>query len=348
MSVASKGYRYSRCGPIASVLKLDNFSVNPNASDAHVVVKMLHAPIHRTDASVINGTCLGRQSVGQASAVPSCIIDQFPRTGGFEGVGVVVDAARSARVKSGDLVWISPSSGVGTWATHIAVSGDHVHKLPQSVTKDRLPLAACSTALITGNRMIQDFSRPAKDEVVIISGASSLTALAAANVAKRNGAIVIAASTPGQRFDSAKTRFADLAADVVEYTSSGAKNASRIAGERRVALFLNGTGGKYFNDFARIVGRNGTTVTYGAQNGFGLMWAAGNQILSGANHVGFFAPRYLSRLDYAQRQKVLEEALDGQSSLKYPVEAVTSLEALGEGAWDKAYLAGGKKYVFAF
>ena len=345
MSTAAKGYRYHRCGPISSVLKLENFTANIANADKDVVLKVTHAPIHRTDAAVINGTALGRQALTQSSIAPSCNTTAFPRVGGYEGLATVVNAGRSKRVKAGDAVWISPSAGVGAWASHVVANGEHVHVLPSGLAAPQLSLAACATNLITGQRLMsREYSRIGKDSVVLLNGGSSLTALVATATAAKQGATVIAAAAPGPRFAAAKARLtAAGAAAVVEYNPAGAKAAKAAAGSKRIALFANGVGGMYFNDFARLV--HGTCITYGAQHSFGLMWSGGHQIFNDMEHIGFFAPKYLAKLSYEERQAVFEAAI-ANAGLNYPVEAVKSLDALTSSAWDATVLEGGKKHVF--
>ena len=191
------------------------------------------------------------------------------------------------------------------------------------------------------------FANVRPGDVVLVNGGSSLVALAAVATAKQKGATVIAAVSAGDRFAAAKSRLQQArAAEVVEYTSKGAQAAKAAANGKRVALFANGAGGPSFNDFFRLLGPDGSCVTYGAQNGVGLMWAGSHQIFNGTKHLGFFAPRVLSEMSYDDRQAALVEAWK-LSNLKYPVESVKSLDGLG-AAWDDMYVNGGKKFVFAF
>uniref|UniRef100_A0A7S1LQJ2 Alcohol dehydrogenase-like N-terminal domain-containing protein n=1 Tax=Neobodo designis TaxID=312471 RepID=A0A7S1LQJ2_NEODS len=347
MSAASKGFRYCRTGPLPSVLKLEAFSASAVDLEKQVLVKMAYAPIHRTDAAIINGTALGRLSPTQATATPAVNAGLFPRIGGHEGIGVVVDAGRSQHLRAGDRVWISPSASTGTWATHVVADSQFVHALPTSVDTKSLPLASCATALFAAKQILsRQYAKIEAGDVVLVNGGSSLTAAAIVFHAKAAGAQVVAAVAPGSRFAAAKSRLADLGASaIVEYNPKGAREVAKLVGDKRVALFANGVGGPAFNDFARLV--RGTCVTYGAQHGAGIMWSGGHQIFNGMDHVGFFAPRALSKMTLQERDRTFQEALSGLE-VKYPVEPVKSLEDLALSAWDTTYLVGGKKCVFTF
>jgi len=346
MSIATKGFRYARTGPIASVLKLEQYNATALNPDKDVIVQISHAPIHRVDAAVINGTALGRLSKTQSSPTPTVRPQPFPRVGGFEGLGIVADAGRSTRVKKGDAVWISPTAATGTWATHVSADADHVHVLPKGLSAQQLLLAACATNLIAAQRVTsRHYTRLTKDDVVIVNGGSSLTSLAITANAVAAGATVIVAATPGARFATAEANSKKAGAvAVVEYNSKGAKAARDAAKGKRIALFANGVGGRYFNDFARLLGHEGVSVTFGAQNGFGLSWAGSNQIFNNTTHVGLFVPRYLAGLSYAERQAVFEAAVKASASLPYPTSIVKKLEDL-PAEWDASYLNGGKKPI---
>lgn len=69
------------------VLQLESFELQPKAGQA--VVKITHAPMHRLDAGVINGSVLGRRCVDMSP---------FPRIAGCEGVGVVTHIARAPHI----------------------------------------------------------------------------------------------------------------------------------------------------------------------------------------------------------------------------------------------------------
>lgn len=69
------------------VLQLESFELQPRAGQA--IVKITHAPLHRLDAGVVNGSVLGRRCVD---------MPPFPRIAGCEGVGVVTHIPRTPHI----------------------------------------------------------------------------------------------------------------------------------------------------------------------------------------------------------------------------------------------------------
>lgn len=328
--IATKGWRYARCGPIASTLKLEKFDLSVATDD--VVVKMKFAPLHRVDSAIVNGSALGRSKKGD-------VIKPFPRIGGSEGVGTVVRTGNSKNLKEGDTVWVAPQQG--TWAETITCDPTLVHKIdPKSAS-----IAATASNFIVAQQLLDGAHKGA---VVVQNGGSSLTALAVALLAKERGVSVLSTASKGERFAQAEARLKAAGSQTFEYNAAGARSLKATLGEKKVNRFLNGVGGKNFNDFVKLVGNNGDVVTYGAQNGFGLMWAGSNQIYNQLTLRGFFLPRYIRDTPYEVRQANLEALLKSiaAAGLSYPTEQV-KLDAL-PSVWDKTFVQGGSKGIIHF
>lgn len=331
--VAVTGWRYARSGPISAVLALEKFDLTPAKDQA--LVKVLSAPMHRTDAAVINGTALGRRRVNMAA---------FPRIGGCEGVGQVVSAPVGASVKAGDTVWIAPVTG--TWATSIAVAPDTLHK----IAPGHAALAVNAGNYLAAQHLLQGYARLKKGSAVVQNGGSSVTALAVTALAKPMGVTVLTAATPGERFAGAKQRHEALGGKVFEYNGNGARAMSAALGIKGpldgAALYLNGVGGKYFDTFFKLVGHGGEVVNYGAQNGFGLFFSGSTFIVKEATMQGFFLPAHLAGLSYGERQTQLDFVLRELAAAKfaYPQAVAASIEKLPE-VWDETFVHGGKKAI---
>ena len=325
--VSTQGWRYSRAGPISRVLKLEKYDVAPKSSD--VVVKVTSAPLHRTDSAIINGTATGREKAS---------LQAFPRVGGCEGVGVVVSSGSSKHVKDGDTVWVAPING--TWAETIAVDAELVHKIDPS---KRLA-AAFASNFILAQRLLNGYGRVNADDVIIQNGGSSLTALAVSAFAQAQKKTVLTVASSGSRFDAAVLRHKTYNSQVFEYSGKGARALKKTLGTKKVALYLNGVGGRSFNEFLKLVGANGNVVSYGAQNSFGIMWSGSNQIYKEITIEGIYLPQYLRTLSYDQRQTQLDFALNAatDAKIKYPTEVVTALSDL-PAAWDKVFVSGASK-----
>ncbi|RNF05904.1 putative nuclear receptor binding factor [Trypanosoma conorhini] len=326
---SSKGWRYARCGPIARVLRQETFDVVPAKED--VVVEVLQAPLHRADAAVVNGTALGRRRPPPAA---------FPRVGGCEGVGKVVAAGGSQTLREGDTVWVAPVHG--TWATRVAVDAAAVHKIDPKYA----PLAVNAANYVVAQHLLNGFTRLRKGQVVVQNGGSSVTALAVAALAKPLGVRVLTACATGERFDGAKQRHAKYGSEVFEYNGKGARAMRQAIGNVGAALYLNGVGGRHFDTFLGLVGGGGHVVSYGAQNGVGLMFSGANLIYNEVTMQGMYLPAYLAGLSYSERQTQLEFVLQQLHSIgfHYPTAVAASLDQL-PSVWDDAFVHGGKKGV---
>ncbi|CAM36887.1 nuclear receptor binding factor-like protein [Leishmania braziliensis MHOM/BR/75/M2904] len=330
--VASAGWRYARCGPIAQVLTYEKFDITPGKDEA--VVQMMTAPLHRVDAAVVNGTALGRKRVNMG---PFC------RIGGCEGVGTVVRspaaaAATSSPVKEGDTVWVAPLHG--TWATNIAVPVTHLHK----INPRQAQMAATASNFLVAQQLLDGYARLQKGDIVIQNGGSSLTSLAVSALAKSYGVKVLTAATPGDRFAAAKQRHSKYGSDVFEYNGAGTRAMQAAVGRHGATLYLNGVGGRYFDSLLKCTGPMAHVVTYGAQNGFGLFISGSSLIYNEVTMAGLFAPTYLNSMSYGERQTKLEFVLKAvqEANISYPMVTAPSLEKLPE-VWDDVYVKGGRK-----
>ncbi|EPY19863.1 NADPH2:quinone reductase [Strigomonas culicis] len=328
--IASSGWRYARSGPIATVLRQEAFDVVPAKGEA--VVRMVAAPLHRTDAAVINGTALGRKRVDAAA---------FPRVGGCEGVGQVVATGGAAHLKEGDTVWVAPLQG--TWATTIAADPQRLHRIDAK----HAGLAVHASTFLMAQQLLQGYARLRKGQVVLQNGGSSATALAVSALAQPQQLRVLTVAAPGPRFEAAKARHAAYQSPVFTYDGKGAREVAAAMGkEGRAALYLNGVGGDYFDHFLKLMAPTAHVVSYGAQNGFGLFVSGSNLIYNELTLEGFFLPTYLRSLTHGQRQTQLDFVLQQLADAKftYPTTTAAGLGKLPD-VWDDVFVKGGSKGI---
>eukprot|EP00744_Colponema_vietnamica_P008795 GILI01012542.1.p1 GENE.GILI01012542.1~~GILI01012542.1.p1 ORF type:complete len:343 (+),score=92.52 GILI01012542.1:50-1030(+) len=326
MAFSTRAWAYTRRGPINSVLKLKKIDVTPKADD--VVVQVTAAPLHRTDAAIINGTALGR-----AKPVTGTLI------GGSEGVGKVDKAGTSKVLKTGDTVWVSPINGC--WSEKVAVSGSAVHK----IAPEHAELATFASSLVTANQLLKGIQ---KGDAVVQSGGSGLISLAVSALAKQKGITVYTTSTSGDRLSASSQRHKGFGSEVFEASPAGKRKLQSALGKSNVRLFLNG-GGKYFNDFSKLVADNGTVITYGAQSGRSLTFAPGPMIYKNLTLSTFYLPTALSALTYEERQALLDSTLKAfaESKFTYPTQVAKGLDAFAD-VWDSTFVKGGSKGVLKF
>ena len=338
-------------------------TISTAALTAHdVVVKLTHVPLHRADAALANGTAYGAFATERLETSPNfaeralngavAAATKTPRGIGMEAVGVIADAGgRGGRntggLKEGDIVWVSPSAAAnGTWGTHAVVPADHCHKLPAGAAPEKVALVA-GTA-VAARAMLLAHHKAGRD--VFVSGGSGLLALLATHMASKGAGgvakagAVVAAAAPGARFAAAKTRLTAAGAKaVVEYTPAGA--AKQLPAGFAPSLFLSGVGGRATSSFCGRMAPNGTVVHFGAQHGPGLVLATSHHMALGLTTTGFFLPKALARMSYAQRQAAFDAAVEAALACPaYPATTAKGLPALAE-AWDNVFVEGGSKVL---
>jgi NADPH:quinone reductase-like Zn-dependent oxidoreductase len=323
--MATKGFRYARLGPLASVVNLESFT--PAASEVTVSVKK--APLHRADAAVINGTISGGHGKSP-----------FPRIAGTEAFGTVAKSNAPA-FKVGQTVWVAPPHG--GWAESLSVPASALC----TVDAKHAALAPFIGTLIVANRLVKG-NRIPKGGVIVQNGGSSAVSLAVSALGKANGYKVITAAAPGPRFAAAAARHKAFDSEVVEYNGKGRRKATELLKGSSAHLYLNGVGGPNFSEFIKLLGPDATAVTYGAQYGFGLMFSGGALIFKNTTLTGFSFPRYWGKLNAEQRQAEVDDVLTTFSKLKfeYPTKE-TKLDQL-PGTWDDIFVNAGVKGVLTF
>lgn len=330
-SISSTGYFYTRAGPLQTVLKKSTQTLTVGANQ--VVVQVSAAPLHRTDAAIINGTALGRLRPGDA------LYKTFPRLGGVEGVGRVVEAGPEARrVKVGDFVWMAPLQG--SWADKVVANDNLCHV----IKPEQASLAQFAACLITAQQLLSGFGKLDKSSVVVQNGGSSLVSLAVSALAREEGITVFTTASPGSRFEKAAARHKTYGSQVFENTPAGLRKLREATGKNQPRLVLNGVGGPLVNELIKSAARGATVVTFGAQHGFGLSWAGSHHYFNDVKHKGFFLPTHIRNAAYEERQAQLDFVLERatKAKLSYPTEVAASLDAL-PAVWDKMYVDGGVK-----
>lgn len=338
--------RYARAGPIAHVLKREAVPVARLARPTDALVKLLHAPLHRSDASVINGTAAGRvySAASAPPGVPQFNLGSFPRTGGAEGLGKVLDPGTAEGVKAGDLIWIPPMVGTGTWATHAVVDTSKA-VIVDAETQKQLPLEllSCATGLITAHRLFSKTLPTAlkSGDTIVQNAGSSLVSVAIAALAKANGVTVITGANE-ERLETARKVHAAFGSLVVSSDTKGAREAkAKMGGSAKARAFFNGSGGASFNAYLKLLADGGHCVTYGAQNGFGLMWSGSHHFWRDVTISGINTPRYLLGLTKEQRAAALRDAVVALSAAKFSFPIVAASLDQFEAAWDDTVREGG-------
>lgn len=302
--IASMGWRYTKHGPTSKVLQYEKFRTPFDRTSSQVVVRMLAAPVHKHDKNLIEG------HYGHVKPL------QYPAVGGVEGVGIIEDVGTrvSLGVKEGDLVWIN-NPRVGTWASHIVTESENVDVVPNRADVDIEYLASMST-FHTAWHLVHSMTSLQPGDVVLQAGASSAVSQLCMAYARARGAKLYLTMQMGRtEHVHLLTRFKSIGAFVIVPYSYARTNYMRrlLSDVPPPKLFLNHTCGPYANNLVKLLGDNGTCVTYGSASGKPLQVANMDLIQRGIQFKGFFLPRWNETHSRESRMRVHQNVVENMT-----------------------------------
>lgn len=211
---------------------------------------------------------------------------------GADGAGVIDRVGRGVtHVQAGDRVLINP--GVSDYTCEFCLAGEHNLCVNYGILGEHLPgtlaefitipganvakvpaldpplswaeAAAFSLVTLTAWRMIVSRARVRAGEQVLIWGIGGGVSLAALQIAKQQGARVIATSSSDAKLERAKT----LGADVIlnHKTQQVAKEVRTLTGKRGVDVVVENVGDATWEDSLKSLAKGGRLVTCGATTG---------------------------------------------------------------------------------
>lgn len=319
---------------LTPTLSLHTHSISPSLPPSSVLTRILAAPINPADVNTIQGTYgekpTYRSTLGTAdpSAIP-----------GNEGcLEVLAVGPGVTTLQKGD--WCIPShTGFGTWRTHALV--ENADRALLKVDKTGLTPTQIATVSVNPSsayRMLRDYvdliaasiaafqqSPPPEGGAWFVqNGANSGVGRAAIQLGKLWGLRsinVIRAREGGDDGGAAATEalkqeLRDLGATVVvteaefadrEFRTRVKEEFTRM-GRDSVMLGLNCVGGKSATNMAKMLGKSGTLVTYGAMSKQPVMLPTGLLIFNDLRFRGFWLSRW-ANADPEGKKKTVDEIL---------------------------------------
>ncbi len=220
--------------------RLEAVPLEGKLGDNEVLVKMEAAPISPADLNTIEGT-YGKKV-------------NFPAVAGNEGVAKILEVGSNVKnVAVGD--WVIPvKSGFGTWQTHAVASSSDVLKVPSDIKAEYLSVV--SSGASTAFRLLADFEKLEKDDVIIQNAGNSTVATAVAQIAAARGVKVISvvrdADHLNERLEWLKRYGAHIA--VTEAYVRTPQFKRLISDLPAPKLALNATGGRSATELVRFLG----------------------------------------------------------------------------------------------
>ncbi|VAW53649.1 Quinone oxidoreductase [hydrothermal vent metagenome] len=189
---------------------------------------------------------------------------QFPSRLGYEAAGVVDAVGKSVtHFKVGDRVSSIPAFSMGqygVYAEHVVLPAKAVAKCPESFSAQQS--ASIWMPYITAYGALIEIGQLKKGQRVLITAASSSVGVAAIQIAKSQGAIVIATT----RGKNKKPFLLEQGADYVIQTDSEdiVTTMADITQEKGAELIFDPIGGPILSQLAEASSKGGCIVEYGA------------------------------------------------------------------------------------
>ena len=273
---------FQQAGDPAAVLKVADVS-DPTPVEGQALIKVTARPIHPADLAFIRG---------QYRVQP-----RLPQVAGLEGVGVVLQAKDSSRLRPGMRVafrW------PGVWADLAAVPESRLTEVPPDIPDD----VACQISLnpVTAWALLEEAQLQAGDWLLLTAAGSTVSSSIAAMAAQRGIRII------GIARDASKDRL--LASSIMHVLSARdarlGDEISAITNERGVGALLDSVGGPLLPTlFARL--RPGARIlAYGVQDREPSPISNGMLIYPHLTWIGFGIDRWLSRLTEDSRREMFE------------------------------------------
>ncbi|MBL4670077.1 MAG: zinc-dependent alcohol dehydrogenase family protein [Flavobacteriales bacterium] len=233
----------------ADVLKIEDISIS-NPTKDEVTIKVEAIGINRAEVMFREGKYLETPV--------------FPSRLGYEVSGVVEAIGPNVKLfKVGDKVSTIPAFSIGQYGVYgeIATVPEHaVAKYPENLTAEQG--TSIWMSYLTAYGSIIKIGKTKQNDFVLITAASSSVGLSSIQVAKTEGAIVIATT----RGNDKKQFLLDSGADYVIVTNDEnlEERVNEITNGKGVNLIFDPIGGSYIETLAAAAAVGGTIIEYGA------------------------------------------------------------------------------------
>jgi len=236
---------------------------------------------------------------------------ELPFVLGTEAAGEVVEVGPNARtLKVGDRVMVGAPTGC--FAEELAVPEMLAFKLPDSVDYDTA--AALRAVYGTSFHALRDRAQLMPGETLLVHGAAGGVGLAAVELGKVMGAVVIGTASTDEKLELVKAHGAD---HVINYTDPGGfKDAVKeFTGGKGADVIYDPVGGDVFDQSLRCIAWGGRLLVIGFASGRIPEAPANLMLLKSCSVVGVFYGSWAARDPEGNRamiQELVQMAADGR------------------------------------
>lgn len=319
-----RAWRFSEFGDIHEKYAMEEVET-PSPGDGEVLIRLRYASLNPADRLLIEGLYPGA--------------GDLPLTVGRDGAGTIEETSESSRFAVGDEVMILRSDiGItrqGTLAEYVIAPESVVAHVPKGWSLAEA--ASAALVYLTAWKALSVQGHLREGETVLVTGATGGVGIASVQLAKAQGAKVIAMT----RDDAKAKTLSDLGADAVIDSSSGnfiSEVQSLVPGG--VDLVIENLGGPALQEHIEVCGLNGRIMVIGLLAGrmseINLGPVLFKQVKIEGVHVGKFVPtqaqdawrRIVETLDRAGARPLIAET--------YPMDkTLNAFDALRDGHMGK-------------
>ena len=219
----------------------------PRVQPSEVLVEIHAAGVNPVDTYVRSGTHVVKPTL--------------PYIPGFDGAGVVLEVGADVhRISVGDRVYVVGSMN-GTYAERAVCAPAHVHRLPDGFTFSQG--AAIGIPYTTAYRAVVQIGRLRSSEWVLVRGASGAVGLAALQIARAAGGLVIGTGSTARGRQLIAAQGADAVFDHEgQAFDDGVRELTRGRG---VDLIVEMLANQNLGRDLSLLGKNGRVVIVGSR-----------------------------------------------------------------------------------
>jgi NADPH2:quinone reductase len=242
---------------------------DPVAKKGHVVVDIKACGVNFPDGLLVQGLYQMKPD--------------FPFIPGNEVAGVVSEVGEGvSHLKVG--MRVIALCMLGGYAEKVACPATHVLPIPTEIPDEEA--AALVTAHATAHHALKQRAQIKPGETLLVTGAAGGTGLAAVQIGKEMGAMVIAVCSTQEKLDVAKANGADI---LINYTETDLKTAIKeVTDGKGVDVVYECVGGDAFNACSRSMAWNGRLLVIGFASGTIPDFPVNLSLVKGYSVVGVF------------------------------------------------------------
>ena len=196
-----------------------------------------------------------------------CIRDRTPFVPGFEVAGTVKECSADSKFAVGDRVvaatTVFRSGRHGSFGEYCVASENLAYKLPEEISYE--VGAAILMSYLTSDFALHRRAKLKKDEIVLVNAAAGGVGISAVQLAKIEGARVIAAVGSDEKKKFIQQFEPDL---VINYQKENLKDVvEEKFGKRSVNVFYDQVGGEPYEEGIRLLSSEGRALIVGFASG---------------------------------------------------------------------------------